>query len=155
MSYCVFLAKHPNYINKRNAFSWWWTEWYDYSRCKDTNNIIYGHRVIIWPNQTPDSSIYIQWSNELSLISPASSKQSPSTILGTSNFDTINKSNPMRGNFRIQQWHQLIPLVTEEGISRHSFGAIISYQNQIPQPISVSTSAETKTPDVCNLKIYP
>ena len=132
MYYCVFLAKHPNDIHKSDELSRWWPEWYKYLRCKDTNNIIYGHSVIIQPNQNPDSSRYIQCSNELSLISYTSSKQSPSTLLGPSNFDTINKSNPMRQKIHIQQWHQLIPLLTEEGgDGRRYFPPSIGRNNQL------------------------
>ena len=39
-------------------------------------------------------------------------------------------------------------------MSHHPLGAIISYNQKMrPQPTRTSTSAETKTPDICNLKI--
>ena len=44
-------------------------------------------------NQNPNISRYIQWADELSLISSSSSKQSPPTLLGPLNFDNINESN--------------------------------------------------------------
>ena len=94
--YCVFLAIHPNNIHKSDKFNKWWTEWHKYSQCKDTNNIIYGQRVFILINKTPDSSRYIQWAYELSLISSPSSKQSPPTLLGPFNFDITNDSSRMR-----------------------------------------------------------
>ena len=65
-------------------------EWHDYLQCKDTNDIIYVRRVLIWPNQTPDSSIYIQWSDKFSLISSPSSKQPPPTLFGPFNFESVN-----------------------------------------------------------------
>ena len=71
-------------------------EWREYSRCKDTNNIIYVQRVLIRPNQTPDSSRYIQWVDELLLISYLSSNQSPPTLLGTFKYESTNKPNQMR-----------------------------------------------------------
>ena len=47
MHYYVFLAKHPNDIHKSYWFVRWWLEWYNYSRYKDTNDIIYGRRILI------------------------------------------------------------------------------------------------------------
>ena len=57
--YCVFLAKHPNDIHKSNEFSWWWPEWNDYSKCKDTNGIIYVQQYPIQHKQTPNINRYI------------------------------------------------------------------------------------------------
>ena len=88
--YCVLLSKHPNNIHKRNEFSWWWLELHNYSRCKNTNNIIYNQWLLIWPNQTPEISIYIQWVEKLLPISYHPSKKPPPTLLGPFNFDIVN-----------------------------------------------------------------
>ena len=50
---------------------------------------------------------------------------------------------------------QLISLFLEEGIFPPSVELNNWLQLKLSQPIIVSTSAETKTPGVCNLKIEP
>jgi len=40
--FCVFLARHPSDKSKSDEFARWWPDWYRYSRCEKTQQIIYG-----------------------------------------------------------------------------------------------------------------
>ena len=66
--WCIFLAKHPGDNVKSDEFSRWWPEWYRYTRCKTTQTIVYGDRILVRPNSNPDSSKFIQWATDLKLI---------------------------------------------------------------------------------------
>ena len=61
----------------------------------------------------------------------------------------------MQQKSHILKRQQLISLFLEEGILPPSVELNNWIQLKLSQPIIVSTSAETKTPGVCNLKIYP
>ena len=66
---CIFLTRHPGDTNKSNTFCRWWPDWYKYSCCATTNDIIYGERILIRPSNIPSSLKYIQWSTLLPLTS--------------------------------------------------------------------------------------
>ena len=66
---CVFLAKHPHNMEKSDEFSRFWPKWYKYTRCSQTNQIIFGDRYLIRPNHTPNKNNFIQWSDNISLCS--------------------------------------------------------------------------------------
>ena len=70
--YCIFLAKHLNDAGKSDKFSRFWPEWYKYTRDSKTNQILYGDRYLIRPNQFPDKDKYIQWTDMISLCSDKS-----------------------------------------------------------------------------------
>ena len=66
------------------------------------------------PTELLTAPNYIQWADELSLISSLFYKQSTPTLLGPLNSEIINKSNQIRHKVHIQQCQQLIPLLLEE-----------------------------------------
>ena len=53
--WCVFLAKHPDDNTKSNKLCRWWTDWYMYTRCYKSDDIIYGKRILVRPNTIPCS----------------------------------------------------------------------------------------------------
>ena len=67
--HCVFLARHPSDIKKSDEFSRFWPEWHKYTRCSKTNQILFGDRYHIHPNQNPDKDKFIQWSDMIPLCS--------------------------------------------------------------------------------------
>jgi len=90
--WCIFLAKHPGDNAKSDEFSRWWPEWYRYTRCKTTQTIVYGDKILVRPNSNPDSSKFIQWATDLKLIGEGTQD----SILGPFNFEQIlNESNRM------------------------------------------------------------
>ena len=78
--HCVFLAKHPSDSNKSDEFSSIWPEWHRYSRCRKTDNIIYGDRILIRPSHNPDMNKFIQWSDNLPLLSKFSNSNGPKSV---------------------------------------------------------------------------
>ena len=48
--YCEFLAKHPEDSDKSDADSRWWPDWYRYSYDSVSNDIVFGDRMLFWPN---------------------------------------------------------------------------------------------------------
>ena len=59
--WCVFHVRHPNDLKLSDEHSRWWPEWYRYSRCSSTNDIIYGDRILIQPSVIPSGIQFIQW----------------------------------------------------------------------------------------------
>ena len=64
--WCMFLAKHPEDRKKSDEFSRWWPEWYRYTLCKDTDDVIYGNRILIRPSSNPDSTKFCSMGNATS-----------------------------------------------------------------------------------------
>ena len=99
--YCVFLARHPADKDKSDEFSRWWPDWYRYTRCKTTNDIIYGDRVLFRPAVLPSSEKYIQWATEIDLSEPLT------TLAGPFNFEEITSTNRTRNKVQQAYWLQL------------------------------------------------
>lgn len=59
--FCVFLARHPADKSKSDEFARWWPDWYRYSRCETTQQIMYGDRVLFRPSVIPNRKKFIQW----------------------------------------------------------------------------------------------
>ena len=58
--WCIFLARHPNDNKKSDEFCRWWPDWYRYTHCPKSDDIIYGHRILIRSNILPCSKKFIQ-----------------------------------------------------------------------------------------------
>ena len=54
LCYCSFLAKHKDDVSRSDELSRWWHDWYRYTRDKLTGNVIFGARILLRPNITPD-----------------------------------------------------------------------------------------------------
>lgn len=54
MFYCDFLYKYRVDCERSNKLSWWWFNWYNYTRESTSNNIIFGTRVLFHPSITHD-----------------------------------------------------------------------------------------------------
>ena len=74
-----------------------------YTRCKNTDGIIYGDRVPIRPFTTPLSSKVIQWSI---LLPPFGEKAA--TLVEPFNFEPISLSNRVKQKVHHDQWNQLV-----------------------------------------------
>jgi len=92
--WCMFLAKHPEDNKRSDEFSRWWLEWYRYTWCKKSNDVVYGDRILIRPSSTPDSTKFVQWAIELHLAG-----QETCNLVGPFNFEDINESNRMPQNW--------------------------------------------------------
>ena len=44
------LAKYPFDVHNNDGFSRWWPNWYEYTTCPDTGQIVYGDRVHFTPS---------------------------------------------------------------------------------------------------------
>lgn len=69
--FCVFLARHPTDKDKSDEFARWWPDWYRYETCKQSQEIIYGDRILFQPSVILNSAKYIQWAEELDLTQTA------------------------------------------------------------------------------------
>ena len=108
--FCVFLARHPTDKDKSDEFARWWPDWYRYSRCKRTNDIIYGDRVLFRPSVIPSSSKYIQWAEEFDLTQPTE------RLIGPFNFESINATNRTRNKVTKEKWLELFDICNELAI---------------------------------------
>ena len=116
--WCMFLAKHPEDNKTSDEFSRWWPEWYRYTHCKKTNDVVYGDRILIRPSTTPDSSKFVQWAMELQLFG-----QNNCNLVGPFNFEEINASNRMRQKVPRLRWTQLQNICNTHGILPPTFGS--------------------------------
>jgi hypothetical protein len=123
--YCSFLAKHRSDNSKSDEFSRWWNDWYTYHRCKETDVIIYDKRVAIPPNQTPDSSKYIEWADLVDLTAP-------NTILhGPFGFQPLSDSNRTRSTVAKSNWIKLQRKCLENNILPPTLGSTITLKPTI------------------------
>ena len=102
--YCGFLARHPNDTGKSDEFSRWWPDWYEYTKCKDTGDVIFGDRVLFPPNRLPDSTKYVQWAEELNLAS------TNHVLVGPFNFERISTMNRTRNKVAGTHWRKCYDL---------------------------------------------
>ena len=130
--WCMFLAKHPGDKKKSDKFSRWWPEWYRYTRCKDTNDVVYGDRILIRPSTNPDSTKFVQWAMELSLIG-----HTQHNLSGPFDFEEINSSNRMRQKVSRSEWTRLKEACSMNSMLPPTFG---SNNNQ-----PIETLKRTKT----------
>ena len=89
--WCVFLARYPDDNKRSDELCRWWTDWYRYTRCQTSDNIIYGSRVLIRPNTIPFATKFIQWATLL----PLKGNDSVS-LVGPIDFETVNDSDRVR-----------------------------------------------------------
>ena len=116
--YCVFLARHPNDHKKSDQLCRWWPDWYRYTRCPKTNDIIYGHRILIRPNTLPCHKKIIQWATLLPLCG-----QNTVSLAGPFDFEPINDSNRVRQKVALSQWLLLIDACALFGITPPTIGS--------------------------------
>jgi hypothetical protein len=105
--FCVFLARHPTDKDKSDEFARWWPDWYQYHKCKTTQDIIYGDRVLFRPSVIPNSEKYIQWAEEVDLTQPAV------RLLGPFNFERITSINRTRNKVHNEHWMSLFEICGE------------------------------------------
>lgn len=105
--FCVFLARHPTDKDKSDEFARWWPDWYRYSRCKVSQDIVYGDRVLFRPSVIPNSEKYIQWAEELDLTQPAV------RLIGPFNFESTTTVNRTRNKVDKEQWLELFDICNE------------------------------------------
>ena len=95
----------------------WCTEWHRYTRCPQTNEIMYGDRILIWPSTTPCSKKCIQWSTLLSI-----NGSDPVTLVGPFHFEPINESNRVGNKVYYDQWRSLTTAYKLHGILPPTIG---------------------------------
>ena len=120
--FCSFLAKHHADHNKSDECSRWWPDWYEYTQCDTTQQIIYGKRVLFRPNQIPDSTKYIEWGDEIDL-------SEPDRILhGPFAFEPLSITNRTRCKVSPNDWKE----VSERCLQRHilppTLGSVTSHK---------------------------
>ena len=81
----------------------WRLYWYRYSRCPESNDIIYGDRMLIQPSPIPCSSKFIQWSTLL----PLHEKLSAS-LVGTFSAKHITMDNRVQQRMHKKYWDLLV-----------------------------------------------
>ena len=95
--FCVFLANHPSDVRKSDKFSWWWTDWYEYTTLPDTGYIIYGNRVLFTPSRLPNWYKNTQRATETTL-------GDLEIISGHLNFEEVSTTNPTRTKVKFEDW---------------------------------------------------
>jgi len=56
--YCTFLAKHPSDAKSSDDCSRYWPNWYRYSRDSLSDEIVFGYRILFFPNTMPNHNRY-------------------------------------------------------------------------------------------------
>ena len=102
--YCGFLARHPNDKGKSDEFSRWWPDWYEYTKCPETDDVIFGDRILFPPTRLPDSTRYVQWAEELNLAN------TDHVLVGPFNFEPISVSNRTRSKVAGEYWRKCYDL---------------------------------------------
>ena len=128
--FCIFLARHPTDKDKSDKFARWWPDWYRYTTCKQSQEIIYGDRVLFRPSVIPNSAKYIQWAEELDLT------QTAVRLLGPFNFECICSTNRTRNKVHREYWQmKLLTRPAGEKISRplnqHIYPIRLHLQNEL------------------------
>lgn len=122
--WCVFLARHPQDNAKSDEFSRWWPEWYKYTRCQQSNEIVYGDRVLIRPSTNPDSSKFLQWTALLPLHGPKAV-----TLIGPFHFEKVDTSNRVRHKVHHDEWRKLLSACKSNNILPPTLGT--NYNHKI------------------------
>ena len=117
--WCVFLARHPDDKNRSDEYCRWWPDWYKYSRCSISDDIIYGQRTLIKPNTIPCSTRFIQWATLL----PIHGKDSVS-LVGPFDFESLTSANRVRQRIHHSNWALLMEACTLFSISPPSLGLL-------------------------------
>ena len=115
----MFLARHPNDKNRSDEYCRWWPDWYKYSRCSISDDIIYGQRTLIKPNTIPCSTRFIQWATLL----PIYGKDSVS-LVGPFDFESLTSANRVRQRIHHSNWALLMEACTLFSISPPSLGLL-------------------------------
>ena len=136
--WCVFLAKHNDDTAKSDEFSRWWPDWYRYSRCPTSKDIIYGPRIQVRPNVIPSSLKYIQWATLL----PLHGKTSIS-LLGPFEFEAITLHNRVRQRIHRSHWDQLMESCFMHGILPPSVGVLPPPRRNKPRQVTLKRKADT------------
>ena len=123
--YCGFLAKHCNDNGKSDEFARWWPDWYEYTTCTETEDIIFGDRVLLPPHRTPDGDKYVQWAEELKLSDDAH------FLHGPFNFEKISVANRTRSKVGGKDWRKCYDLCLTLNILPPTTG---SQTANIPNP---------------------
>ena len=120
--FCSFLAKHPQDQFKSDEFSRWWPDWYEYSTCPDTDQIIYGDRILFSPYRIPDKDKYVLWATNVDL-----TPGGPHYLLGPFNFEAINHTNRMRCKVVRRDWIQCRDHCQTNNITPPTIGTITPF----------------------------
>ena len=136
--WCIFLARHPDDHKKSDEFSRWWPEWHRYTRCKTTNDIIYGDRILIRPTTIPCKDRFIQWSTLLSINGP-----DPVTLVGPFTFEPIDEYNRVRCKVHYDHWASLITTCAVHGILPPTVGAKVTHKITSCRPCTHKKSKKT------------
>ena len=115
--YCCFLAKHPSDTGKSDEFSRWWPDWYEYHRCKQTDDIVFGDRILFAPNRKPDGDKYIQWAEEVDLISDQH------RLIGPFDFEAISAANRTRYKVEGKVWRKCFDICLSLNITPPTTGS--------------------------------
>ena len=101
--WCVFLSRHPHDEKKSDTLCRWWPDWYMYSHCLKSNDIIYGDRILIRPSTIPCSSKFIQWSMLLPLYGKLAA-----SLVGPFHFQPLTIDNRVRQRVHKTYWDLLV-----------------------------------------------
>lgn len=115
--FCSFLAKHPEDVRRCDGTSRWWPDWYRYTICKRTGQVIYGCRILFNPNSNPDGGKYVEWAEDLNL----SNTQDSDALIGPFDFEPISPSNAIDRKVSEKKWKELSQLCTRHGIQPPTF----------------------------------
>ena len=99
--YCDFLAKHKDNVGRSDELSRWWPDWYRYTKNTLTGDIIFGVRILLRLNITPDHTKYIQWYDTLNLIN------NDTLLHGPFDFFPVSSNNCSRNIIASTNWLQL------------------------------------------------
>ena len=120
--FCSFLAKHPQDQHKSDEFSRWWPDWYEYSTCPTTGQIIYGDRILFPPSRIPDKDKYVSWATTINL-DPAG----PHYMRGPFDFEAITHTNRMRCKVSRDNWIQCRECCQSHNITPPTIGTVTPF----------------------------
>ena len=104
-------------MKKSDEFSRFWPDWYKYTRCSKTDQILFGDRYLFRPNHTPTKTKFIRWSDNIPLCATTSQ-----LILRPFDFEKVDAFNRTRQKVMAKQWKILYDECVKNGMVPPTFG---------------------------------
>ena len=107
------------HLKKSDERSRWWPDWYEYTICNETREMIYGQRTLIRPSTTPDSSKYVLWSTAINLVDVNT------FIHGPFDFADVCQGNRTKNTVHQKDWQVLYEFCCKHSLLPPAMGTQI------------------------------